>query len=481
MNVNQMTLEEKVGQMFMVGVQNEQHLEKILKSYFVGGIIHFSRNGTSAKEAHAFFSTAKKLSPLPLFTTIDQEGGIVTRIKTGVTPISGQMAIAATQEVRHAKSLSQLMARELALLGINMNLAPVVDVNVNPKNPVINVRSFGEAPQLVSDYASASLQGYKNEKMLAVAKHFPGHGDTHIDSHHALPVVDHDLKRIHDVELMPFIKMIEEEVPGMMISHVMFTTLDDQLPATLSYKVITELLRETLGFKGLILTDCMEMKAVSQQYGPGTAAVKSVLAGADVLLYSSDLNIQKQAIEGVVAAVKDGRITEERIHRSVQRIIDYKKAYGVHNDLSAYEDIEHLLVQNDAMTYTRKVALNSITKIGLLDIIRNQNDPILIFDSDTLRKWFKHGICYSDNSSKAIEVISGSDKVFIFYKKVDDLIGLPLDPNKTVLISVGSPYEQVENMTTLFGYELSDLSIGAIKQVLQGEQPKGVLPVSEVL
>jgi len=206
-------------------------------------------------------------------------------------------------------------------------LAPVLDVNNNPSNPVIGVRSFGEDPLLVAELGEAFISGMQSEGIIACGKHFPGHGDTNIDSHLGLPVVDHDKERLERVELYPFIQAIKAGVDSIMTAHICFPAIEPKrgVPATLSYNVLTGLLREELGYNGLIITDCMEMNAIASTFGTIEGSVMAIEAGSDMVLISHTLDKQKAAIEEVIKAVKAGRITEERINQSVIRILKLKE------------------------------------------------------------------------------------------------------------------------------------------------------------
>ena len=473
MNISELSLREKIGQMFIVGVMDDEHLQKVLLEYHVGGIIHFSRNGQTAKEGYNFFSRAKELSKYPLFTTIDQEGGIVTRIKEGVTPISGNMAISATGQVENAEITSDILARELTLLGANMNLAPVVDVNNNPQNPVINVRSYGENPDLVSGFSSASLRGYKNRDMLAVAKHFPGHGDTSLDSHFDLPVVEHGLERLHKVELKPFKQMIEDKIEGIMISHVMFKAIDEKRPATLSKEVVTGLLRDELGYDGLIMTDCMEMHAVAKTFIPENAVVEAILAGVDMVMYSSNREMQVACLESVYLAVREGIISEDIIDRAVTRIWNYKK--NITNKIQSWKVVKQKLRKENDINNAISIAISSITLKGIMPFDISKCFNYVIPDSDLLKKEFPQAVGYDD--------LNFNEETVVFYRRKSDLQPYinRLDSGKVVLVALKSPYEFFEGYATLFTYELTNLSVVALQAVLEGDKANGKLPVSEVV
>jgi beta-N-acetylhexosaminidase len=274
----------------------------------------------------------------PLWISIDQEGGMIARITEGVALMPGQMALSAGGSLSSVYEAANISGKELRGLGINLNYAPVLDVNNNPLNPVIGVRSFGEQAETVAMYGAEVIRGLQDAHVAATAKHFPGHGDTDVDSHLGLPVISHSKERIYSVELLPFVKAIQTGVDCIMSAHIYFPAFEQRkLPVTLSPSVLTGLLREELGFNGVIMTDCMEMHAISLQYGTVNAAVMAVEAGADLVLISHSFELQVGAIEALLDAVRSGRISEARIDQSVRRLLELKEKRG----LSANADGDH--------------------------------------------------------------------------------------------------------------------------------------------
>lgn len=326
-----MTLEQKVGELFHVGFSGThvtEELARLITDAHVGGVIYFSRNITSPASVAGISEEVQELADdevAPLALSVDEEGGSVTRISGGVH-LPGHMAIGATGDPRYAREAGSVAGGQLADVGITMNLAPVLDVNVDPENPVIGSRSFGDDPSKVGRFGSAYIDGLQGQGVSACAKHFPGHGDTSVDSHLDLPVIDHDLERLHDVELAPFKRAIDHGVDSIMTAHVSFPAIesDADRPATLSRTVLTELLREELGFAGLIVTDCLEMDAIADGVGTVEGAIRAIEAGADVLIVSHSPSSQRAAIDAVVDAVESGRIAESRIDASVERSLALK-------------------------------------------------------------------------------------------------------------------------------------------------------------
>lgn len=335
--LKQMTLREKVGQMLLCGFHGTEaagDVEPFLRKYPIGGVIYFARNVESPEQVERLSSglqqIAKSSGNVPLWISIDQEGGMVARITEGIALMPGPMAIAAAGSIDDAYQAAYISGLELKSMGINMNFAPVLDVNNNAANPVIGVRSFGESPQSVAEYGARTIAGIQDAGIAATAKHFPGHGDTDTDSHLDLPIITHDRERVERLELIPFRAAIAEGVDAMMSAHIYFPALEpERVPVTLSQTVLSGLLRQELGYQGMIVTDCMEMDAIALNYGTVDAAVMAVEAGADLVLISHTAKLQAEAFDALLAAVRSGRISERRIDESVNRLLMYKAKRGL--------------------------------------------------------------------------------------------------------------------------------------------------------
>lgn len=337
LKLKQMTLREKIGQMLLCGFHGTEaagDVDAFLRKYPIGGVIYFARNVESPEQVERLSSGLQRIAVdsgnVPLWISIDQEGGMVARITEGIALMPGQMAIAAAGSTQDAYQAAYISGVELKSMGINMNFAPVLDVNNNAANPVIGVRSFGESPQSVAAYGVRSIAGVQDAGISATAKHFPGHGDTDTDSHLDIPVIPHDRGRVERVELIPFRAAIAAGVDAMMSVHIYFPALEpERLPVTLSRAVLSGLLRQELGYDGMIVTDCMEMDAIAANYGTVDAAVMAVEAGADLVLISHTAHLQAGAFEALLAAVQSGRISEARIDESVTRLLKYKAKRGL--------------------------------------------------------------------------------------------------------------------------------------------------------
>jgi beta-N-acetylhexosaminidase len=392
-----LSLRQKIGQLMVCGFQgdNSENIsdsKKLIKTYHIGGLILFGRNiGTPAQVLELTTSLQKHAKRSghhqPLLISIDQENGMVRRLGEGTTSFPGAMLLAATHDEKLTYEIGKATARELRALGINWNLAPVVDINNNPKNPVIGVRSFGDTAETVSRFAKESMKGMQAEGVITTLKHFPGHGDTHVDSHLALPVITHSLETLEKLELVPFKECIEEGADTIMTAHVYFPELENEenRPATMSHKVITGLLRGKLGFDGVVTTDCMEMKAIADTVGTARGAVEAIKAGVDMIMISHLPSLQIETIEAIVAAVESGEISESRIDESYKRVQKLKEKYLQWSDLP--NDAEILIVPEivgcqDHNELAKKALRKGITIVkneeNLLPITADVNHKVMV-------------------------------------------------------------------------------------------------------
>lgn len=335
---------KKVGQLMVFGfdgITPSDEIKELIREYNVGGIILFARNIGTPEEILKL-TTELQLEAKsaghknPLLICIDQENGIVRRLGKGTTVFPGAMLLGATREPENAYAIGLATGKELKALGINWNLAPVVDVNNNSNNPVIGVRSYGEDPELVSTFGKAAMKGMQKAGVITALKHFPGHGDTDVDSHLDLPVISHDLDRLERIELLPFKKLIDEGADTVMTAHVYFPAIEKKkgIPATLSKNVVTGLLRESLGFEGVVSTDCMEMNAIKNTIGTAQGAVEAIKAGVDLVMVSHSHNLHKDSIEAVANAVEAGEIEVSVIDKALLRVNKLKEKYLSWNDIN---------------------------------------------------------------------------------------------------------------------------------------------------
>lgn len=332
--IDRQALARRVSGLVMIGFDGttaaQAPVELIKK---LAGAILFSRNVQTVAQLRDLTrdlqAAARESGFPPLIIAMDQEGGTVTRLPAWGTTIPSAMALGAAGDPALTESMYRLTGIELAALGVTLDLAPVADVNNNPANPVIGTRSFGENPLAVGRHVASAVHGLHAAGVGASAKHFPGHGDTDVDSHLELPTAMHDPARLRAVELEPFRAAVQAGVDAILTAHIALPNADPSgVPATVSRSVLTGILRGELEFSGVICTDCMEMKAVADRFDCGEAAVMAVDAGADLVLYSSSAESALEAIAALERAVADGRLDAEQVERSLERVTALRAVYG---------------------------------------------------------------------------------------------------------------------------------------------------------
>ena len=319
-----MTVRDKVGQLFMIGFEGTELSREFsdwLQQYRPGGVIVFSRNLVDPAQIAELTSAIQEHSPhSPLLIAIDQEGGRVSRLPNSFTILPAAATIGACSSRDLAYRAAAAVAKELRAVGINMNMAPVLDVNTNLSNPIIGDRAYSQDPEHVCQMAAATISGLHDHGIIACGKHFPGHGETTVDSHKELPVVNLSRERLTQIELRPFRDAIDHGLATMMTAHVRYSALDSNQPATLSSAILTDLLRDELGFSGLILSDDLEMNAIVDHSSMGKAAIQSLQAGVDMLVICHRRDRQVEAIEAIERALSDGDLEMSRIDASLTRL-----------------------------------------------------------------------------------------------------------------------------------------------------------------
>ncbi|MCQ2551273.1 MAG: beta-N-acetylhexosaminidase [Clostridia bacterium] len=355
--VKGMSLQDKITQTLMIDFRTwggedmtvlKKDVKNALAKYRFGAVILFANNIKTTEDTVKLTKAMQKANTgLPLLIATDQEGGLVYRLGSG-TALPGNMALAATGDVANATKCGEIIGAELAACGINTDLAPVLDVNNNAGNPVIGIRSFSDLPETVSSYGNALISGINEYGVIACGKHFPGHGDTDVDSHYGLPVVKKSLAKLKKNELVPFQSAIDNGIDMIMTAHILYpnvdnTTIhsdktgkDEKRPATMSKKIITDLLKGDMGFKGVVVTDGMNMQGIADTYDEVQACVEALAAGVDMICMpatglnkKADLKRIDKIIAGVKKAVKKGYISEERLNDAVTRIVTLKEKRGI--------------------------------------------------------------------------------------------------------------------------------------------------------
>ncbi|MFL6336835.1 MAG: glycoside hydrolase family 3 protein [Pyrinomonadaceae bacterium] len=370
-----LSLRERLGQMLLAPVQVEQatgarleELKRQLTELGLGGVV--VRGGTPETVA-ALTNELQRTSRVPLLVGADYERGLRMQMKSAGTPFTNNMGVAAAGDPRAAYEQGKITAQEARAVGVNWLFGPVADLNNNPDNPVINVRSFGEDPRRVAEFVTAAVRGTREGGALSTAKHFPGHGDTAVDSHIGLPTISADRAHLDRLELVPFRAAVAAGVDSVMTAHIALPKLTgDELPATLSPKVTTELLRRELKFDGLVVTDSLGMGAITKGFPGGEAAVRAIQAGADVALTPPEL---KPALDALEEAVKSGRLSIERVDESVRRILRAKYGLGLAGRRTVDpQAVKSLFERPEALESARRVAEASITLLrdgrGLLPL-----------------------------------------------------------------------------------------------------------------
>ncbi|WP_309890176.1 glycoside hydrolase family 3 protein [Archangium sp.] len=329
-----LSLEDKVGQLMMVGFAGtgvDESVESLVRGRRVGGVCLFKRNIVSGEQVARLNDDLRRLlaDGIPPFVALDQEGGNVVRVRDDVVVLPGNMALGATRSAELAYAAGRAQGKDLKRLGFNMNLAPVLDVNLNPRNPVIGIRSYGDSVPLVAELGRAFVRGQQDAGLVTVAKHFPGHGSTEEDSHRSLPVMRESREEVL-AQLEPFHAVIQDGLDGLMTAHVAVPGLTgDDVPATLSPQVLDGLLRRRLGFDGLVLTDELEMDAIAQRYGVGRAAVMAVNAGADMVLIPWRPEKKTEVYGALLGASLSGDIPRARLDEAVRRVLTAKVRRGL--------------------------------------------------------------------------------------------------------------------------------------------------------
>jgi len=323
-----MTPDEKIGQLVVVGCRNNEEAAQMIRERKVGGVVLFRDNFESFDQLYQLTKQWKGYNegnPLPLWIAMDEEGGTVTRLPEGRTPIPGAREVGRHEDTQLTRATGKVIGRELAAAGANLDFAPVVDVVDNPENKFMLDRSYGDTPEKVSDQAAAFLEGLKETGVQGCAKHFPGHGGTVVDSHRDMPVIPASLEEWKQKDAVPFQAMIDAGVDMIMVGHLSYPNIDPSgKPASMSSVFVQEQLRDRMGYQGVAITDAIDMKGYPQGEERKEAVVASILAGVDLFAIGFGQEMQTDVLEALKGAVASGRITEERLNASVMRIIKAK-------------------------------------------------------------------------------------------------------------------------------------------------------------
>ena len=510
---NQLSFDEKVGQLFMVAAysnKDEAHnksIDKLVEENKIGGLIFFQGGPVrQAKLTNRYQSKSK----VPMFIGIDAEWGLSMRLDSTYR-YPWNMTLGAVQDMKLIEKAGNQMAKQSKRIGIHFNFAPVVDINTNPKNPIIGNRSFGETKENVTLRALALMKGLQDEGVYATAKHFPGHGDTSTDSHHTLPIINFDKKRLDDIELYPYKELIKNGLASVMVAHLNVPNIEprENYPTSISYNVVTNILKNELKFEGLIFTDALNMKGASNFKKPGDIDLEAFLAGNDVLLFAENVPI---AIKKFNEAKKEGKLTEERLAYSVKKILAYKYKSNLHNyqpivlenlynDLNAieFEALNYQLYENAVTVIkndTKSIPIAQLYKEKIA-YVKLGNDTSDVFLAQ-LKNYANVTEITSKNLDSVLTELEGYTKVIIGYHKSDgawrnhnltfrELLWINQigRQNDVILTFFTKPYslltiknfESIE--TIIIGYQNNSISQTVVPQVIFGAiGSKGKLPVS---
>lgn len=504
-----LNLDQKIGQLYMVAAYSNKRadhlksLEDLVEKQHIGGIIFFQ--GGPVRQAN-MTNTLQSKSKLPLLVGIDGEWGLSMRLDSTYS-FPYNMTLGAVQDMQLIEDLGKASAQQAKRIGLQFNFGPVVDVNINPSNPIIGVRSFGETPEIVSERAVAYTKGYQSEDIFATAKHFPGHGDTSSDSHYKLPVMDYDMERLEQVELYPYTELIKNDLASVMVAHLNFPALesDPNIPSSLSYNIVTKLLREQMGFEGLIFTDALNMKGAIGNLKPGEVDLLAFKAGNDLILFSENVPLGASKIK---QAYEKGDISEQRLAYSVKKILEYKYKAG----LTSQQKVETKDLVRD-LNDQQYDQLNQELYNQAITVLKNQDDilPIKNLKSqniaylqigDQQEQGFYNDLSQFASITKIkeddLDALDKFTTVIIGYHKVDNpwrnhnysssykaLIEKVAKSNKTILVSFAKAYalEGLGVMTNLNSvvqaYQNNRFAKQAAAEVIFGALgAKGKLPVT---
>ncbi|NUS13654.1 MAG: glycoside hydrolase family 3 protein [Streptomyces sp.] len=541
--IQHMSLEEKVGQLFVMRVygasatdpgpadvaSNQSEIgvsdgAELLAKYHLGGIIYFAW-AHNTQNPHQIADLSNGLqraalsqgTPVPLLISTDQEQGAVARIGAPGTLFGGGMALGADGSPADARTAARVIGTELAAMGVNQNYSPVSDVNINPANPVIGVRSFGADPTAVAALAAAQVKGYQSAGIASTAKHFPGHGDTGTDSHFSLPIITHSLEQWQTTDAPPFRAAIAAGIDSIMTAHILVPALDDSGdPATLSHPILTGVLREQLGYDGVVVTDALDMAGVREKYGDDRVPVLALKAGADQLLNPPLLDV---AYHGVLDAVASGELTEDRLAVSLERILALKLRLGLfRNPYVTHAGVDRVVGTRAHLATADRITDRGITLLGndagVLPLPRRSHRNLLVVGADpaapsgtggpptavlaraltglghpaqALSTGTAPGQALID---QAVAAAAGKDAVVVCTYNVTSasagqialVTALAATSVPVVQVAIRNPYDIAylpQVAASLAAYGWTDVSVRAVARVIAGEtSPTGRLPVA---
>lgn len=478
--LNKLTLKEKIGQMIIAGFDGttSSNADTLLKNYKLGGVILFGTNIKSPSQLVNLtndIKTYNKNNKVPLFISVDQEGGRVNRMPSAVLNTPSARTIGNKNNMQYANNIGNMISKELSSFGFNTDFSPVLDIQSNPKNTVIGDRSFGTNSSIVSKIGEGMMDGIHKGNTIPVIKHFPGHGDTSVDSHLELPIMNKDLSSLKKFELVPFNHAIKNHADMVMVAHILVKKVDSKYPASMSKSVITDLLRKQYGYNGVVITDDMSMGAIAKHYNLSNAAVTSINAGSNIILIGHGNENVKTIYNSIYTAVKNHKISEDTINKSVYKILSLKQKYKLNNNKVQPVNVTNLNKQikkavsfnNETSNIQYSLLKNISTKANEGKII-NAEFNVLNTNIDSIKKkWGKEDSSVYVAAAKGTYNTYSKRNVVVGYQKSHLIFELrSFDPQlKSLTINniknyFGSPSSEV---TTSNNEKIITYSIGAKK------------------
>lgn len=491
------------------GTSIPEEFAAIVREFKIGNVILFRYNVENTRQLRKLCADIQELvqheTGQPAFISIDQEGGMVTRLPRDAVNVPGNMAVAATGRAQDAYDAAAVTARQLRGLGINFNLAPVLDVNSNSKNPVIGVRSFGDSAARAAELGALAVKGCGDNGVLCCGKHFPGHGDTAVDSHLGLPCIDKSLGELRTEELVPFRAAIAAGIPAIMSSHILFPQIEPAgVPATMSRRIMHDILRGELGFGGLTLSDCMVMDAIRMHYGTANGAVAAMKAGVDIIYVSSDPQLQRESAQAVLAAAERGELDGENMQESLARILAAKSRF-------AFTDARgELCGREEDYAAARSISRHAVVHVsggicaagensffcGCADYRVTQaanDDPDALPFPEYMHRRFggKYAVCSTDPDETEIRriaamaagcgnIIMSTCNAHIYTGQIRLAAALAATGVKMTAAALRNPYDLPllpESVGKLAVFDYTPDSLSALCEVLSGGECTGTMPV----
>lgn len=508
-----MNIREMIGQRLVFGFKGTELPEEfrdVIREYKLGNVILFRYNVESTEQLRRLCAdiqaVVRRETGHAAFITIDQEGGMVTRLPADAVNVPGSMAIAATGRVRDAYDCAQITARQLHGVGVNFNLAPDLDVNSNSMNPVIGVRSFGDDAGRAAELGAQAVRGYGDAGLLCCGKHFPGHGDTAVDSHLGLPCIDKSLAELEKTELVPFRAAIDAGIPAIMSSHILFPQIEPSgVPATMSRRIMHDILRGELGFDGLVLSDCMVMDAIRLHYGTANGVVAAMKAGVDMVFVCSNPELQRESAEAAISAAERGELERAETERSVSRILAAKERFAADGprpelcsrpeDFAAARGVSRRAIVHVGGEICR--AGEDSFFVGCVDYRMTQAsnaDPEALPFPEFMHRHFggKFAVCPTDPDEAEIEhltamaadcgnIVMSTCNAHIYRGQLRLAQALAAMGKKMTVAALRNPYDLPllpQNVGRLAVWDYSADSLNALCEVLRGGECTGRMPVN---